>query len=78
MENKTLTAVEFINIAYPEHSRTSCSDEKIDNGWFIKDDCDTIDTRYLPRCRRCAYLEIVNGTINLIEENKNIISESFF
>jgi hypothetical protein len=66
---------EFIDLIYPEHSRTSCSDENIYNGFYLEDDFITIDVRCKPRCKRCAFLEIENGTIKITEENKKIIPD---
>lgn len=62
-----MTAIELINIIAPEHSRTSCSDEDIDNGFYRKatEEWDKnytiISTKYFPRCSRCALLELENG-----------------
>jgi len=49
-----MEALEFINIICPEHSRTTCSDENISNGFYSGDG-------WHARCLRCAYLEIANG-----------------
>jgi len=49
------TAKELINIICPDHSRTSCSDENIDNGFYTHD-----ETGH-PRCRRCALIELAYG-----------------
>ncbi|KKL63997.1 hypothetical protein LCGC14_2169550 [marine sediment metagenome] len=48
-----MTVLEFLNIIAPEHDRTSCSDENIQNGFWNG------------RCTRCMYLEIINHTIEL-------------
>lgn len=51
-------AVELINIICPEHSRTSCSDNNLSNGWALE----LIELGYNPyRCTRCALLQIANG-----------------
>lgn len=50
-----MDALEFINIIQPEHSRTSCSDENISNGFFTYD-----GIKWNGRCVRCMYLEIIN------------------
>lgn len=39
---------------FPEHSRTSCSDENVCNGFY-----GCTSTQY--RCKRCAILEILDG-----------------
>ena len=70
-----MTTKEFINLICPEHTRTSCSDEKLSNGFYLEEDGETISQKYFPRCVRCALLEIENGTINITEENNKIISE---
>lgn len=73
-----MDALEFINIIYPEHGRTSCSDDNISNGFYLKDDEDgeeVISKEYYPRCMRCALLEIENGTIKLTDKNKQLIPE---
>ncbi len=61
-----MEALELINIICPEHSRTSCSDENIGNGFFLESENDfeyntTISKKYFPRCGRCALLQIANG-----------------
>lgn len=62
-----MTAEELINIIAKEHSRTSCSDENISNGFSHKSqeewetDYKVIINKYNPRCTRCALLEIANG-----------------
>lgn len=67
-----MTALELIDIICPEHSRTSCSDENISNGFYT--DEGIITKEYFPRCSRCALLEIVNKTS--IDEDKLIDSIS--
>jgi hypothetical protein len=42
-------------LLYPLHDRTSCADNNLNNGFRM-------DTRTLPRCNRCALLQIVGGT----------------
>lgn len=56
-----MQAIEFINIACPEHGRTSCSDENTWNGFGFEEGDDLI--KHTPRCKRCAYLEILRGEI---------------
>lgn len=54
--------IDFINIICPEHDRTSCSDEDLNNGFFI-DDFGTVDLKYRVRCKRCAYLQVARGEV---------------
>lgn len=56
-----MQAIEFINIVCPEHGRTSCSDGNISNGFGVEEGADFV--KYNPRCKRCAYLEILRGEI---------------
>lgn len=51
-----MDAVEFINIVHPEHCRTSCSDEKTDNGFYSRN-----GETWHGRCTRCMYLQIIKG-----------------
>lgn len=53
--------MEQLNIVKPEHSRTSCSDTDIANGFTDSRDSDG-HLRH-PRCGRCALLQIVQGGI---------------
>jgi hypothetical protein len=69
---------ELIDILYPEHDRTSCSDDDILNGFSWELDewntiTDKLDKRYLPRCRRCALLEIISDEVVFIDDNLKII-----
>lgn len=50
-----LTANELVDKMQPYHSRTSCSDSNLDNGFYSYDD----EGRY--RCRRCALLQAARG-----------------
>lgn len=63
---KPMTALELVNIIAPEHDRTSCDDNHINNGWASY----TPSTgRTSPRCVRCALLEIVyDGTANIPDD----------
>ncbi len=77
-----METLELVNILYPEHDRTSCSDDDISNGFSFEydtwnDKTENISGRYLPRCSRCALLEISNGSIPLNENNKRIVSKYF-
>jgi hypothetical protein len=65
---------EFIDFICPEHSRTSCSDDDISNGFYLEEDRETISEKNY-RCVRCALLEIENGTIKRTEANNRIIPE---
>ena len=66
---------EFIDIITPEHTRTSCSDENISNGFYLEEDGETISQKFYHRCVRCALLEIENGTIKRTDANNKIIPE---
>lgn len=69
-----MDALELVNIICPEHTRTSCSDDNIDNGFYHKfvdtEDSTTIISKHHPRCSRCALLELINGLS--VDENKII------
>jgi hypothetical protein len=64
-----MKAIELINIIAKEHSRTSCSDENISNGFYHKSananewekEYKVISNKYHTRCTRCALLELANG-----------------
>lgn len=64
---------EFIDFICPDHSRTSCSDDDISNGFYFEEDEETISTKYYHRCSRCALLEIENGKVKATEANKKTI-----
>lgn len=75
-----MEAKELVDLLHPQHSRTSCSDENINNGFSWKldewnEESLRLDSRWLPRCKRCALLEIVSGEVVFTEENKQIIRE---
>lgn len=69
-----MEANKLIDIICPEHSRTSCSDDDISNGFYILENS-IISMQYPPRCSRCALLEINNGRVILNKENLNILSD---
>lgn len=69
-----MNAKEFIDIICPDHTRTSCSDDNIANGFYTEDDM-TIISVLRPRCGRCALLEIENGKVHLTKENIQTIRE---
>jgi hypothetical protein len=75
-----MTALELINIICPEHSRTSCSDENINNGFYHSYELDepisTISNEHMPRCTRCALLQLANGTST--DDNKVIETTSIY
>jgi hypothetical protein len=50
-------SLEMINVFVPEHSHMTCSDEPGNNGFW--------SDSFLPRCTRCALLELLNypGTL---------------
>ncbi len=62
-----MQAKELIDIIATEHSRTSCSDENIANGFFHKaideweEGYKVISNSFHARCTRCALLELANG-----------------
>ena len=56
-----MNAKELIDILCPEHDRTSCSDDNVSNGFYREEDSTTIESKYFPRCGRCALLEIESG-----------------
>ena len=72
-----LDAMELLNALRPEHTRTSCSDDNLSNGW----DLSGFEFGHqLIRCGRCALLELVNEEIS-IQEIKDLgfdISKIFF
>lgn len=74
---KIMEAIEFVNLVAKEHGRTSCYDDNINNGFSFEDDDETISLKYLPRCKRCAYLQIANGTIKLTETNIKLLEERY-
>jgi hypothetical protein len=51
-----MDALEFIDIISPKHSRTTCSDDNISNGFYTQD-----GKSFRSRCLRCMYIEIING-----------------
>lgn len=51
-----MTATEFIDIIAPEHGRTSCSDEELNNSFYFDEEN---KEQGRSRCIRCSLLEIV-------------------
>jgi len=49
-----MTAQKLIDIISPEHDRTSCSDDNLENG------LSSYDGELTLRCSRCMLLEIMN------------------
>jgi len=49
------TAKELLDFIYPNHSRISCNDNNITNGFYSND----VDGS--GRCTRCMFLEILKG-----------------
>ena len=41
-----MEAKNIIDLICPEHTRTSCSDDNISNGFYFEDDSVTISTKY--------------------------------
>ena len=58
-----MTALELIDILFPLHSRTGCSDENLENGIGV------FDPTLTPRCRRCFVLELVKGEITISDND---------
>jgi hypothetical protein len=56
-----MQAKELIDIIAPQHSRTSCSDDNLSNGFYLEYDSNTISSKYLVGCSRCALLQLSNG-----------------
>lgn len=56
----TMEAIEFLNIVQPEHDRTSCSDDNIQNGFWSLYGYNN-DNKWQGRCRRCIGLQIINN-----------------
>lgn len=52
-----MKALELINIMFPEHDRTSCSDKDLSNAYYLNDDW-TMSLNQ--RCSRCAALKIAD------------------
>jgi len=50
----TGTAMDIVNLLRPEHSRTSCSDEKVANGLFSRN-----GSTWHGRCGRCVLLDVI-------------------
>lgn len=59
-----MNTFEFIDLLFPEHGRTSCSDDNLNNG--LEEDGSF-------RCDRCFLLEIANGRVSP-EKFKEIIN----
>lgn len=57
--------LEFVNMAAPEHTRTSCSDERRDNGFYeimeskIRGVVVKRVFKTTPRCNRCVLLDMM-------------------
>ncbi len=49
------TARDLLDFIYPEHDRTSCSDNDIQNGFYSRNE------QGFGRCTRCMYLQILQG-----------------
>lgn len=47
---------EFVDAIHPEHSRTTCSDKNLENGFYSS------SSGGCPRCTRCGLLEMIQGT----------------
>lgn len=62
-----MEAIELIDLIRPEHCRTSCSDDYLDNGFYTEED-GSVSKKYFPRCVRCALLEIESGLVDANDE----------
>ena len=51
LKEREMTAIQLLNIIQPEHSRTSCSDTNLQNGFYSNEG--------YTRCFRCTILEII-------------------
>jgi hypothetical protein len=56
---KIKTAKQLLDFIYPQHDRTSCSDDTICNGFYSR------DSDGFGRCTRCMYLELLRDADNL-------------
>lgn len=63
-----MEALTLINIIRPEHNRTSCNDDDLNNGFYTAR-CGQY------RCSRCALLQILEFDEYELENVKNIIKE---
>lgn len=61
-----MDVLEFLDIVVPEHDRTSCNDERTENGWIKDVDDKGAIGHWSHRCRRCAALEIIRGDVKFI------------
>jgi hypothetical protein len=51
-----MSALEFVDLFCPEHSRTSCDDQQLQNGWGSYREGGA-------RCNRCGFLDAIqNGS----------------
>ena len=57
-----MDALELVNIVFPEHGRTSCSDDDLNNGFYSR-----CDGTWHGRCTRCMWLEIAKDEQDLPE-----------
>lgn len=51
-----MTAKQLIDLILPEHERTSCSDDNIENGFYSRN-----GETWHGRCSRCMMLEILKS-----------------
>lgn len=64
-----MDARELVDLLIPEHGRTSCSDDALNNG------IETDDGNF--RCSRCALLDLVEGNVSP-EEFREICKDRIF
>lgn len=60
-----------LDLFLPNHSRTSCSDMNIVNGFGTQEDD-------LPRCTRCGFLELLGGMVFTPPKNKLLHIDVYF
>ena len=65
-----MDARKLVDLIIPEHGRTSCSDENLNNG-IEKDDGNF-------RCSRCMLLDLVEGNVSPEEFKKIYAEQSFY
>jgi len=64
------TAKDLLDFIYPEHDRTTCSDNNLNNGFYSRNEDG------FGRCTRCMYLELLSGSelppkVKEAKENNN-------
>ena len=54
-----MDALEFLNKICPEHTRTSCSDDNIQNGFWSRYGYDNKENDASGRCSRCMLIQVL-------------------